>query len=233
MLRRINVGIVLSLVVLLTSLQLSYAGYDDFTVNVPNAQGGYTAIVIKKSGDGHVGPQGEYYSQFPTVAQLQVMYGLTSPDPTVVPVTYVQPRVQTEVSYQVINQVPYEERDEDYIDRSVIRPNFTEEVSHSRPKEDENNWTFFEFKKKKKSKQDRPDNQNTTKAANPSVDSKLQRQNQSQETNNSPKGLNKGPLPQKQKADYKVSQGQQGQPSKGMPSTAQGDDTKTKDTQHH
>lgn len=46
-----------------------------FTVNIPNDKGGYTAVVIKKSGNGFVGPQGEFYSEFPKVSQLKVMYG--------------------------------------------------------------------------------------------------------------------------------------------------------------
>jgi hypothetical protein len=45
-----------------------------FTVNVPNSNGGYTTVIIKKSGSGYVGPQGEYYSEFPKVSQLQAMY---------------------------------------------------------------------------------------------------------------------------------------------------------------
>lgn len=48
---------------------------DSVTVNVPNDNGGYTAVVLKKSGDGFVGPQGEYYAQLPSVDQLKVMYG--------------------------------------------------------------------------------------------------------------------------------------------------------------
>ena len=52
----------------------TYAG-DTVTVNVPNSNGGYTAIVLKRSGNGYVGPQGEYYDQIPTTAQLQAMYG--------------------------------------------------------------------------------------------------------------------------------------------------------------
>ncbi len=47
---------------------------DSFPVNVPNNTGGYTTVVIKKSGSGYVGPQGEYYAGFPTVAQLKAMY---------------------------------------------------------------------------------------------------------------------------------------------------------------
>ena len=48
---------------------------DSFTVNIPNDKGGYTAVIIKKSGNGFTGPQGEFYPKFPTVAQLKVMYG--------------------------------------------------------------------------------------------------------------------------------------------------------------
>ena len=53
---------------------VTYAG-DTATVNVPNANGGYTAVVLKRSGNGYLGPQGEYYDQIPSTAQLQVMYG--------------------------------------------------------------------------------------------------------------------------------------------------------------
>lgn len=48
---------------------------DSFTINVPNNKGGYTAVVLKKSGNGFIGPQGEFYSEFPKVSQLQLMYG--------------------------------------------------------------------------------------------------------------------------------------------------------------
>ena len=46
-----------------------------FTVNIPNDKGGYSAVVIKKSGNGFVGPQGEFYPDFPKVSQLKIMYG--------------------------------------------------------------------------------------------------------------------------------------------------------------
>jgi Glycine zipper len=52
----------------------TYSG-DTVTVSVPNSNGGYTAVVLKRSGNGYVGPQGEYYDQVPTTAQLQAMYG--------------------------------------------------------------------------------------------------------------------------------------------------------------
>ena len=48
---------------------------DSFPVNIPNNSGGYTKVFIKKSGNGYVGPQGEFYATFPTVAQLKAMYG--------------------------------------------------------------------------------------------------------------------------------------------------------------
>ena len=48
---------------------------NDFTLNVPNNHGGYTSVVVKKSGNGYTGPQGEFYSEFPKVDQLKVMYG--------------------------------------------------------------------------------------------------------------------------------------------------------------
>ena len=50
-------------------------GTDSITVNVPNDKGGYNAVVLKPSGKGYVGPQGEFYSEFPKVSQLQLMYG--------------------------------------------------------------------------------------------------------------------------------------------------------------
>jgi len=53
---------------------VSYSG-DTATVNVPNASGGYTAVVLKRSGNGYLGPQGEYYDQIPSTEQLQAMYG--------------------------------------------------------------------------------------------------------------------------------------------------------------
>jgi hypothetical protein len=48
---------------------------ESVTVNVPNDKGGYTAVVLKPSGKGFVGPQGEFYAEFPKVSQLKLMYG--------------------------------------------------------------------------------------------------------------------------------------------------------------
>jgi len=52
----------------------TYSG-DSVTVNVPNSSGGYSAVVLRRSGNGYIGPQGEYYNQVPSVEQLQAMYG--------------------------------------------------------------------------------------------------------------------------------------------------------------
>lgn len=49
-------------------------GGDGLTVNIPNRNGGYTAVTLKRSGSGYTGPQGEYYSDFPKVEQLREMY---------------------------------------------------------------------------------------------------------------------------------------------------------------
>ena len=52
----------------------TYSG-DTVTINVPNSNGGYSAVVLKRSGSGFVGPQGEFYNQLPSSSQLQAMYG--------------------------------------------------------------------------------------------------------------------------------------------------------------
>ncbi len=49
-------------------------GDESFTVNIPNNQGGYTAVLLKRTAKGFVGPQGELYTEFPKVSQLKVMY---------------------------------------------------------------------------------------------------------------------------------------------------------------
>ena len=45
------------------------------TVNVPNNNGSYTPVTLTRSGTGFIGPQGEYYQEFPKVRQLKEMYG--------------------------------------------------------------------------------------------------------------------------------------------------------------
>ncbi len=56
-------------------IQSAFVQGDSFTVNIPNNNGGYSAVVIEKAGGGFIGPQGEFYPYFPAVSQLQVMYG--------------------------------------------------------------------------------------------------------------------------------------------------------------
>jgi hypothetical protein len=73
-----NIAIALFTVILLAPIQVSYADGTSITVNVPNANGSYTPVVIHQSGNGFVGPQGEYYPKFPSVAQLRIMYGAAS-----------------------------------------------------------------------------------------------------------------------------------------------------------
>ena len=67
-------------VVFLMPFSLSYA--DSFTVNVPDAHGGYMALVIQSSGNGYIGPRGEFYARFPSVSQLQSVYVLVAPAPS-------------------------------------------------------------------------------------------------------------------------------------------------------
>ena len=45
------------------------------TVNVPNVKGGYTSVTLNRKGKGYVGPQGEYYEEFPKISHLKEMYG--------------------------------------------------------------------------------------------------------------------------------------------------------------
>ncbi|MDE1920431.1 MAG: hypothetical protein KGJ09_02125 [Candidatus Omnitrophica bacterium] len=45
-----------------------------FTVNIPKTKGGYQSVIIRKSSNGFIGPQGEFYEEFPKVSQLQAMY---------------------------------------------------------------------------------------------------------------------------------------------------------------
>jgi len=46
----------------------------EYAVNIPNRTGGFNTVIIKKSGEGFVGPKGEYYPEFPKVWQLQMKY---------------------------------------------------------------------------------------------------------------------------------------------------------------
>ena len=48
---------------------------ESFTINIPDNKGGYVPVTLTRSGSGFVGPQGEFYSEFPAVSLLGVMYG--------------------------------------------------------------------------------------------------------------------------------------------------------------
>ena len=47
---------------------------DSYKVNIPNSKGTYTPVTLKRAGTGFIGPQGEYYAEFPKIEQLKVMY---------------------------------------------------------------------------------------------------------------------------------------------------------------
>jgi len=51
------------------------ATVEEYNVNIPNVHGGFNTVVIKKDGEGFLGPDGEYYPEFPKVFQLQMKYG--------------------------------------------------------------------------------------------------------------------------------------------------------------
>ena len=60
----------------ITPVQITTTDTDnEITINIPNAAGGYTSVLMKRSGKGFVGPQGEYYPEFPRVSVLKVIYG--------------------------------------------------------------------------------------------------------------------------------------------------------------
>ena len=48
---------------------------ESLTVNIPNSRNGFTSVTLRRSGNGFIGPQGEYYSEHPTIDQLKTLYG--------------------------------------------------------------------------------------------------------------------------------------------------------------
>jgi tetratricopeptide (TPR) repeat protein len=84
---------------------------NSFTINVPNSQGGYTAIVLRKCGDGFKGPQEKYFSEFPSVAQLQATYGTGTSNSTGIVNANVEPQAQSVANNQGINQPTDEEKE--------------------------------------------------------------------------------------------------------------------------
>lgn len=59
----------------ISALPQNYGVESGITVNVPNEKGGYTSVVLKRWKNGFQGPQGEFYADFPKVAQLRLLYG--------------------------------------------------------------------------------------------------------------------------------------------------------------
>jgi hypothetical protein len=50
------------------------AAQDMICVNIPDGRGGYVSVNLRRYGTGYLGPEGDYYEEFPTVAQLQIAY---------------------------------------------------------------------------------------------------------------------------------------------------------------
>ncbi|MGE0268036.1 MAG: hypothetical protein AB7S78_06240 [Candidatus Omnitrophota bacterium] len=46
----------------------------EFDVNIQNSKGEMVTVKIKKLDNGYIGPQGEFYPEFPKIAQLKEMY---------------------------------------------------------------------------------------------------------------------------------------------------------------
>ena len=55
---------------------LSVNKIDSYDIYIPNDNGSYTLVTLKKSDKGgFLGPQGEFYPEHPTVEQLKALYG--------------------------------------------------------------------------------------------------------------------------------------------------------------
>lgn len=48
---------------------------ETITINIPKMNGQYEPVELVVEDDGFIGPQGEYYEEFPKVADLKVIYG--------------------------------------------------------------------------------------------------------------------------------------------------------------
>jgi hypothetical protein len=48
---------------------------EEYVINIPNSDGSFTPIKLKKSDNGYIGPQGEFYQGHPSIEQLKVLYG--------------------------------------------------------------------------------------------------------------------------------------------------------------
>jgi hypothetical protein len=48
---------------------------EEYVINIPNSDGSFTPVKLKKSDNGYIGPQGESYQGHPSIEQLKVLYG--------------------------------------------------------------------------------------------------------------------------------------------------------------
>ena len=48
---------------------------DTYDIYIPNQDGSYTLVTLKKTEKGFLGPQGEFYPEHPTVEKLKLLYG--------------------------------------------------------------------------------------------------------------------------------------------------------------
>ena len=55
---------------------VAFVQADTVVVNIPNSNGSYTPVTLRRENGFYVGPRGEYYATMPTVEQLKAVYGL-------------------------------------------------------------------------------------------------------------------------------------------------------------
>lgn len=59
-----------------TVVEVVPAPADTVVVNIPNDNGSYTPVTLRRVGGVYIGPRGEQYLNLPTVDQLKPVYGL-------------------------------------------------------------------------------------------------------------------------------------------------------------
>jgi hypothetical protein len=62
--------------VVVVNSPVTVANTETVVINVPNPNGSYTPVTLRRSGGTTIGPRGEHYDQEPTIEQLQALYGL-------------------------------------------------------------------------------------------------------------------------------------------------------------
>ena len=56
--------------------RVGFMGDNTVVVNIPNENGSYTPVTLRRSGGVYIGPRGEQYLNLPTIEQLKPVYGL-------------------------------------------------------------------------------------------------------------------------------------------------------------